>query len=156
MALADYQCSIEAPVTAGEVFEKISRVPEWWTADFKGSSQKLGDTFTVRFGETFVDFEIVEAVPGKRVVWQVTNCHLNWLKDKTEWTGTSIVWEISTSNGIATVGMTHEGLAPGIECYDDCKQGWDFYVAKSLFQFLSAGKGLPDGQGGQADSTSLS
>src|SRR5438552_2984859 len=117
--MADYQCTTEAPVTPGEAFEKISRVPEWWAADFKGRAQKPGDTFTVRFGETVVDFKIVEAVPGKRVVWQVTDCYINLhrLKDKTEWTGTSIVWEVAPSDGATTVSMTHRGLAPEVECY---------------------------------------
>jgi hypothetical protein len=156
MALADYQRIIEVPVTAGEAFEKISRVPEWWISDFKGSAQRVGDAFTVRFGETWVDFKIAEAVPGKRVVWQVTNCNLPWLKDKTEWTGTRVVWEISSSNGTASVSMTHEGLVPGIECYDSCEKGWDFYVTKSLLQFLTSGKGLPEGEGKEADSTSAS
>ena len=32
--MADYQCTIEAPVTPGEAFEKISRVPEWWAAGY--------------------------------------------------------------------------------------------------------------------------
>ena len=39
--------------------------------------------------------------------------------------------------------MTHVGLVPGIECYEDCEKGWDFYIKESLFKFLTEGKGLP-------------
>jgi hypothetical protein len=33
---------------------------------------------------------------------------------------------------------------PGIECYNDCSTGWNFYVGQSLLQLLTGGKGLPD------------
>src|SRR5450432_3356187 len=95
----DYQCSIQAPISEQEAFDKISRVSEWWVKNFKGSARKLGDSFTVRFSDTFsdtfVDFNIVEAVPDRRIVWQVADCHLHWLQDKTEWKDTSVVWELS-------------------------------------------------------------
>lgn len=141
----DYQCSIQAPVSAKDAFEKIGRVPEWWAKDFEGRASEQGDAFTVRFGKTFVDFKIAEADPSKRIVWQVVNCHLDWLKDKTEWNGTSVVWELSSSNGGTTVTMTHRGLVPGIECYGNCEQGWNSFVGKSLLQYLIEGKGLPNG-----------
>lgn len=147
MPSQDYECNIQAQAPAEECFEKIGRVSEWWTKDFNGSAQKPGDAFTVHFGETFVDFKIAEAIPGKKIVWQVTNCNLPWLKDKTEWNGTSVIWELSSENGTTTVAMTHRGLVPEVECYNNCQEGWNFYVAKSLRQFLTGGKGLPDGKG---------
>lgn len=52
---------------------------------------------------------------------------------------------------MTTVAMTHRGLVPGIECCDRCKKGWDFFVQKSLFKFLTEGQGLPEGDGKQAE-----
>lgn len=147
MPSQNYECSVKATATAEECFEKIGRVSEWWTKNFNGSARKPGDAFTVHFGETFVDFKIAEAIPGKTILWQVTNSNLPWLKNKTEWNGTSVVWELSSENGTTTVAMTHRGLVPGIECYNNCQEGWNFYVADSLRQFLTEGKGLPDGKG---------
>jgi hypothetical protein len=40
-----------------------------------------------------------------------------------------IVWEISFANATTTLQMMHRGLVPGVECYERCKSGWDFYVA---------------------------
>jgi hypothetical protein len=134
----DYQINIQAAINAREAMDKISRVSEWWAKDFTGTARKLGDAFTVRFGESSVDFKIVEAVPDQRITWQVAHCHLPWLQNTTEWTGTSVVWEVSASNGPATVTMTHRGLAPGIECYDKCKRGWDFFVLLPLRILLFA------------------
>jgi hypothetical protein len=146
MTVTDYCYTIQAPISAEEAADRIGRVSEWWVADVTGRATEVGDRFTVRFGEAFVDFEISEAVLGERYVWRVTDCFLPWLTDKNEWTGTSVIWEVSESEGDTTVEITHEGLHPGVECYADCRKGWDFYVGKSLLQFLTTGKGLPDRQ----------
>ena len=141
----DYQRSITVNVPAAVAHERVNRVSEWWTESFKGRSQAPGDTFTVRFGATFVDFRVAEVLPTKRAVWQVTDCHLHWLNDKKEWNGTRLGWEISSDGGETTrLRMTHVGLVPGIECYGSCEIGWDFYVGESLLKLLTDGKGLPD------------
>ena len=54
----DYSASITANITAQEAAERINRVADWWTAGFTGASGKVGDAFTVRFDETFVDFAV--------------------------------------------------------------------------------------------------
>ena len=144
MADTDYRCTIEAPVSVDEAFARIARVSEWWLGDVTGDSRQLGDKFTVRSRNTVVDFEVSEAVPPSRLVWHVTGCHLPWLSDTTEWTGTSVEWTISPKNGGATVEMVHRGLTPDIECYESCNQGWTFYIGRSLLQFLTTGTGLVD------------
>lgn len=147
MKQQDYHCSIATNVPAEEAFEKINLVSDWWTQKgFTGSSQKLGDVFTVRWGETFAEIEIAEVIPGKKIVWRVQNSNLHWLKDKSEWNNTRIEWEISSQNGATNVSMTHRGLVPTVECYNNCKEGWDFYAGKSLLKFLNENKGLPDGR----------
>jgi hypothetical protein len=54
------------------------------------------------------------------------------------------VGNLSSADGQTRVTMTHLGLLPGIECYNDCSTGWNFYVGQSLLQLLTGGKGLPD------------
>jgi hypothetical protein len=81
----DYSSSITANITAQEAMKRISQVADWWTASFTGASGKVGDAFTVRFGETFVDFAVVELVPAKRIVWRVIDCNLHFIEDKKEW-----------------------------------------------------------------------
>ena len=145
MITKNYTRTIITPVSVQEAFAKIARVSEWWGADFSGRAQMLGDRFTIRFGETFVDFEIIEAEPDRRIVWEVTDCHLHWLNDKTEWKGTKVEWDLSSSAGMTSVVMTHHGLVPGIECYETCEPGWDGYLKISLPRFFATGVGLPDG-----------
>src|SRR6516165_4616147 len=109
MTQKDYTATISAKITAKEAIDRISRVTDWWTKGFTGASQKSGDTFTVRFGVTFVDFRVSEVVPSKRIVWQVTDCNLHFIPNKKEWNDTRVVWEVSTEKGSTSVHMTHVG-----------------------------------------------
>jgi hypothetical protein len=139
----NYHASIVSHINAEDAYEKISRVNEWWASDFEGSAKKLADVFTVHFGDTFVVFKITEAIVGGKYAWHVQDCWLPWLNNKTEWSGTTIAFEISKENNAIKIDMTHIGLTPGIECYDNCKQGWDHFIKESLFKFVTEGKGLP-------------
>jgi hypothetical protein len=143
MKKQDYHTSISANVSAEEAFEAINNVSAWWAKNFDGFSQSLHDIFTVRFGETFVTFEITEFVPGKRVVWQVTDCYLHWINDKTEWNGTSILWEVTPEGDGVRVDMTHRGLVPDAECFEDCQTGWNHHIGESLLKYLNESVGMP-------------
>ena len=72
------------------------------------------------------------------------DCYKHWLKDKKEWQGTTMSWEISAEKNGTQINFTHIGLVPGIECYNGCEKAWDFYVKQSLFQLLTEGKGIPE------------
>jgi Activator of Hsp90 ATPase homolog 1-like protein len=144
MEQKDYQTSITVKTNAKEVQQGINKVSEWWTISFEGSAAKLNDKFTVRFGKTFVKFNINEVVPDEKIVWAVTDCYLDWLNDKKEWNNTKILWEISGKGKTTEITMTHVGLIPEVECYNDCRKGWNFYVNESLLSLLNEGKGMPD------------
>lgn len=73
-----------AGVTAKEAFEKIGDVKGWWAKNFKGSTARVGDIFTVRFGATYVTFEVIGSVPYSTIEWLVTDCYLHWIGNKTE------------------------------------------------------------------------
>ena len=136
----NYHSTFSANITPAQAYNDISNVAAWWAKSFKGKAQQVGDTFTVQFGDTFVAFEITEAIPERKVVWHVTDCNLHWLKNKTEWTGTSISWDIASKNGITTINMTHIGLTPALECYENCREGWDEHVLEGLFKLATTGE----------------
>ena len=114
------------------------------TKVFEGNSEKTGDVFTVRFGETFITIKVVELIPDKKIVWQVIDCYKHWLKDKKEWQGTRISWEISAEENGTQIKFTHIGLVPGIECYNGCEKAWNFYLNESLYKLLTEEKGVPE------------
>lgn len=144
MTSTDIHVSFVVPVTAEKASDAICRVSSWWTVNTVGSTSKLNDTFTVSFGETKSHFRITEMVPGKRINWLVEDCNLHWLKDKKEWKDTNILWEISSEGDKTRIDMTHVGLGPQKECFEDCTKGWTHYVAESLSKLITTGKGDPD------------
>lgn len=141
----DYHTSISADATSLEAFNCIISVTKWWTENLEGSSQKPDDEFTVRFGDVhYSKQKLVEVVPGKKVVWLVTDSKLNFLKDKHEWTNTKISFEISTQNDKTKIHFTHIGLVPEIECFDACSNAWSQYIQQSLWRLITTGKGQPE------------
>ena len=140
----DYHASFEAQVTAEKAFADICKVSAWWTKNIEGSTQNLNDVFTVTFGETFSKIKIGELIAGKKILWEVLDCNLHWMHDKKEWKGTQILWEISKAGKVTRIDMTHIGLRPGIECFEDCNKGWNHYVTVSLFKLVTEAKGVPD------------
>jgi len=117
----------------------------WWSEDFKGSSQTIGDEFSVTFGNLhYSKHKVLDFLPFKRIVWLVTDSKLSFLKNQKEWTGTRNIFEISTENGKTKLTFTHVGLLPNIECYGDCSKGWNYYLQESLLPFILTGKGKPN------------
>jgi hypothetical protein len=144
MKKQDYHTSITVDATAHEAFNFINSVTKWWTENLEGSSQKLDDEFTVRFGDVhYSKQKLVEVVPDKKVVWLVTDSKLNFIKDKKEWTNTKITFEILIQNNKTQVDFTHIGLVPEIECFDACSNAWGEYIHGSLLKLINTGKGQP-------------
>jgi len=138
----DFNSGFSAKISADEAIKKISKVPEWWGITFAGNAEKQNDKFTVKMtGDSFFDFTVAELIPGKRVVWLVTDCHMPWYSDKTEWTNTKLIFDLRENNGVTEVKFKHEGLTPNVECYADCESGWTHWITKSLFSYLTTGKG---------------
>lgn len=144
MKQKDFNRTIIVNASPGETFEKIARVRDWWAKSFTGSALNRGDSFRIEFGTTWVDFTIEEAIAGQKVTWLVTDSYLPWLKDKKEWNGTKVVYEISPHGNQTKIDFTHLGLVPAIECYENCEKGWTRFVMISLPEFINNGNGRPE------------
>jgi len=143
MANKSFHTIIKVNASAEEALKKINQVNQWWAKKVKGSSAYLDDKFKVDFGSTWVDFQITEIIPNKKVVWKVLDCNLEWIKNKKEWNDTNVVFEISKNKNETQIEFTHVGLIPSFECYEDCKVGWTEHVTESLVMFINEGKGMP-------------
>lgn len=143
MANKNFHTIIKVNASAEETLKKVNKINKWWAKKVKGKSEKLNDKFTVDFGTTWVDFQITELVPNKKVVWKVVDCNLEWIKNKKEWNGTDVVFEISEKKNSTQLDFTHIGLVPEAECYEECEAGWTEHVTVSLVKFINEGKGMP-------------
>jgi len=136
MIAKSFTYSFPSSKTPEEVFALLLDINQWWSgnygATFKGITQKLGDEFTVKAGSGahYTKQKMIELVPNKRVVWLVTDCKLNFLNEAGEWTDTKICFDISTEGNKTQIIFTHDGLVPGIECYEGCSGDWTKFLEK--------------------------
>ncbi len=142
MSKSDFTTTIEVEQSAKEVFAAINNVSAWWQGETTGDTSKLNDEFIYRMEDIhFSKQKVVELTPDKKIVWLVTESKLSFTKDKSEWTGTKISFEISRVKNKTLIHFTHIGLVPEFECYDACSNGWTGLIQKSLFSLITTGKG---------------
>jgi Activator of Hsp90 ATPase homolog 1-like protein len=148
MSENSFTTTITVDRTPEEAFAAINNVRGWWSGEIEGTTDKLGGEFTYRYQDMHRSRQkITELVPGKKVVWRVSDSYLQFVKDKAEWDGTNIVFDIARKGGKTEVRFTHRGLAPEYECFDKCSGAWGFYIAGSLRDLIEAGKGQPNKKG---------
>jgi hypothetical protein len=144
MKTSDYTTSILVDQTPEQVFNAINNVRGWWSGEVDGETDKPCVEFTYRVPEMHFSKQLItEFVPGKKVVWHVSDANLSFVKDRDEWKGTDIVFEISKKGGKTEVRFTHKGLVPSFECYDDCSTGWSMLVNGNLQKLITTGKDQP-------------
>jgi hypothetical protein len=148
MSTSDFTTTLLVDQTPEEVFHAITNVREWWSEEIEGSTEKLNDEFDYHYEDIHrCKLKLTEVVPVKKIVWLVMENYFKFTKDKSEWIGTKIIFEISELDGKTKMQFTHLGLVPGYECYDICYNAWTTYIQNSLRNLISTGKGQPNAAG---------
>ena len=130
-----------------EVFDAINNVRGWWSEEIEGGTEKLNDEFNYHYEDIHsCKMKLTEVVPGKKVVWRVLDNYFKFTKDKSEWIGTKIIFDISEKDNKTQLIFTHQGLVPEYECFDICKNAWTTYIQNSLRSLITTGKGMPNGK----------
>lgn len=142
MATLNFETTIIVEQSPALVFEAINNVSAWWQGEVIGKSHQINDEFSYQMKEFhYSEQRVVEMIPNQKVVWLVTASKLNFIENKSEWTGTKISFEISLLDKHTQVRFMHIGLNPEIACYSACSNGWTMLIQQSLYGLITAGKG---------------
>ncbi|MEP7106459.1 MAG: SRPBCC domain-containing protein [Ferruginibacter sp.] len=148
MTTPDFTTTILVDQTPKQAFDAINNVRGWWSEEIEGGTDKTDDEFMYQYeDEHRCKMKLTEVIPGKKVVWLVLDNYFKFTKDKSEWNGTKIIFEIAKQDNKTQICFTHLGLVPEYECYDICKNAWTRYIQGSLFSLITTGKGQPNGPG---------
>ena len=140
----DFSITLLVDNAPREAFDAIMNVRGWWSEEIEGRTDELGE-FKYHYQDIHrCTIRITELVPGKKVAWHVADNYFNFVRDKSEWKDTDIVFEIARKGDKTEVRFTHKGLGPAYECYDVCTDAWSTYIRGSLRNLITTGKGQPN------------
>jgi hypothetical protein len=133
---AKYTVAIEVAKPPNDVFNHlINNVSKFWSEEFEGESSKLNDEFVFKSGdEHYSKNKVVEFVPNKKLVWLVTESIRK--TDNFEWTGTKMIFELTTKGDGTLLKFTYDGVTLENE-YDRLVQICEVVIKERLYSFLT-------------------
>ncbi len=145
----DFTTTILVDQTPETAFNSIKNFRAWWSEDIEGKTDQLNETFFYHYKDVHLcKLKLIEMIPNERLVYLVVDNEFNFVKDKTEWINTKLIFEITKEGEKTKVKFTHEGLVPEYECYNVCHDAWSGYINGSLQSLITTGKGKPNGKEG--------
>ncbi len=137
----DFTASFHVSEAPQVVFDKIMNVRGWWSGLYGEEIQDEPDggfSFRAGSGAHYSRQKPVEMVPGKKIVWLVTDSKLTFANDPEEWTGTKIGFELTPEGTGTKIIFTHAGLVPELDCFDQCTAGWSRYLHERFLPLFNS------------------
>src|SRR6267142_2493447 len=125
MEKQNYTATILVDKDPKTAFDAIKNFRGWWSEEIEGKTDQLGEVFVYHYKDIHLcKLKLIEIVPDKKLVYQVLDNQFSFTKDKSEWIGTKLIFDIAKEDGKTQVKFTHEGLVPEYECYKVCYDAW--------------------------------
>ncbi|PBQ34988.1 ATPase [Sphingobacteriaceae bacterium] len=155
MKTEDYTATLIVDNSSTQAFTAIKNFRAWWSEEIEGPTDQLNQTFFYHYKDIHLcKIKLVESIPDKKLVYEVMENEFSFTKDKTEWIGTRLIFDITKEGDKTKIVFTHKGLVPAYECYKVCNDAWTGYMNNSLYKLITTGKGEPnpkDGEGFNAE-----
>jgi hypothetical protein len=147
MNTSDFTTSITVGQSPAEIFDAVNNPRGWWSEEIEGPTDQLNAEFNYHYEDAHrCKMKITEFIPDQRVVWLVLENDFKFTKDKREWTGNKIIFDIRQTGDKTQLQFTQVGLVPEYECFEICEKAWTQYVQQSLRSLITTGKGQPNGK----------
>src|SRR5262245_60644369 len=110
MTTQDFTTTLLLDATPDQVFAAINQVRGWWSEQLVAPAARLGAEFELRYKDLHEStHRITELVPGKKIVWETVKAAINFVSDKSEWNGTTVVFELHERGEQTELVFTHVG-----------------------------------------------
>jgi hypothetical protein len=120
-----------------EAFSAVSQKVHLWWGEVSNSVSKVGDEFTIDFGDQNWSFRVTEFIPNSKITWECIGGNPEF---NAEWIGDILYWNIEAIGDTTKISFLQVGLTPEMNCYEICNRGWDFFI-ESLKQYVETGTG---------------
>jgi hypothetical protein len=141
-ATDDYTYEMKVPAPLPQVIEAITDgtvISRWWTVVTRSERHDNEVRLFMADDAPVVSFTVEHAPGTSTVTWSVTDCAVI-----ADWVGTKPSFLVEQNHdGTCTIEFRHVGLSPALECFDQCRAGWNHFMP-SLNQFLETGEGRPN------------
>lgn len=140
----DYTKQVHFHVARECVFDAITTLEGlggWWTPIVRGQTT-VGDELRFSFEglNEYIAMRVDKINRPSSVHW---TCIIH--TSLPEWAGTQPKFDlVAETPHSCELHFRHVGLTPKLECFHDCKLGWDHFLA-SLVEYVERGKGMPFG-----------
>ncbi len=139
---ADYAADLVIAAPPEAVFDALTALPglaRWWTT-VSGDGLAGGELRFVFGGDEPCVMQVTAAERPSSVRWTCLG-----YRPLPDWAGTRLSFDVLPhQEGGSELKFRHTGLTPRLECYRDCKNGWDHFLP-SLRDFVETGHGSPYG-----------
>jgi uncharacterized protein YndB with AHSA1/START domain len=123
-----------SPEAVYEALTTIEGLSGWWTQDTSGDTG-IGGVIQFRFLPGGFDMTVRELVPGKQVLWEVTD-------GPEEWIGTEVSFELKQEDDYTIILFEHRGWREPVEFMYHCSTKWGAFLM-SLKSLVETGQGAP-------------
>ena len=148
MTAPDFSTTILVDQSPTAAFNAINNPRGWWSEEIEGETDKLDEEFTYHFEDLhYCQLKLIQVIPDKKIEWLVKYNYFKHTKDRSEWTGTKVCFDIDERNNKTELHFTHRGLTPEFECFSVCSNGWNQYIRQSLASLIKTGVGFPNATG---------
>lgn len=135
----NYSQELIVTSNATKAFEALTKHIDLWWGKTDNSLAKVGDEFTVSFGDANWSFRVTEFVANTILTWECIGGNPDF---NAEWIGDTLYWNIEKQNDKVKISLLQNGLTPDMNCYEICNRGWNHYITKSLQAYLETGTGI--------------
>ncbi len=145
----NYSSTIVVDKDAETAFNAIKNFRGWWSEEIEGDTNTLGESFFYHYKDVHLcKLKLTEETPNQKLVYWIADNEFNFIKDKTEWVNTKLIFDVLPAGNKTNIVFTHEGLTPAYECYAICHDAWTSYIQGSLKNYIETGNGKPNGREG--------